>query len=49
MRDLHDMLNEGMDTGSGHLSGRAAALQMLIIPVLILCFGLVFALLSAIE
>lgn len=46
--DLGKFLNRGMDTFTGHATGRAALVQMLVVPVLltaaILAMGLIIAL-----
>ena len=39
--------NRGIDTGSGHLDAKSAAVQVLVMPVLILFWGLSIAVIAA--
>ena len=48
MPDWHAFLHDGIDTGSGHLSGRSAAIQVLIMPAMLVAWGLIVALICAI-
>lgn len=41
--------NRGVQTATGHLAGGAAAVQVLILPVLILCWGIAVAIIAALT
>lgn len=47
MPDWADFMRDGIDTCSGHLSGRSAAAQVLIMPVMLLSWGLIVAVIHA--
>lgn len=42
-----DFMSEGIDTYTGHLSGRSAAVQVLIMPVMLVGWGLIIAIIRA--
>lgn len=42
-------MNRGIQTATGHLGGGAAAVQVLILPVLILCWGISVAVIAALT
>jgi hypothetical protein len=46
---FQQLKNRGIETGSGHLDGSAAAVQVLILPALILCWGIVVAVIAALT
>ena len=41
--------HRGIQTATGHLAGGAAAVQVLILPVLIFCWGLTVAVIAALT
>lgn len=46
-QSFNRFLHEGFDCMTGHLSGHGAAMQVLILPVLILCWGIAIAIIAA--
>ncbi|MET0372432.1 MAG: hypothetical protein ABW039_13780 [Sphingobium sp.] len=46
-QSLNLFMHEGFDCMTGHLSGRGAAIQVLIMPVLILLWGIAIAIIAA--
>ena len=47
MQSWADFMSEGIDTYTGHLSGRSAAVQVLIMPVMLVGWGLIIAIIRA--